>query len=465
MNSMHYDVIIIGAGLSGLAAGIRLSHYQKRVLILERHGLPGGLNSWFRRGGRQFDVGLHAVTNFAGPENRQAPLNKLLRQLRFRREDLDLCEQGFSTVEFPGRTLRFSNEFADFEASIAAAFPMQIDGFRRLVDRIKATESLSLQAVPVSARAVLAGYLTDPILVDMILEPLMYYGSAEADDIEFNQFCIMFQSLFLEGFWRPAAGVRPLLEMLVARYKENGGELRMRCGVKSLRTDGDLVTAVELDNGEVLTASSVLSSAGAAETFRLCEPAPEQAASQPLGALSYVESIFVLDCSPASLGVLPTITFFNNHDHFDYRSPAGLVDYRSGVLCAPNNFKIPAEKQPEPCLRLTHLANYAAWDVLPAEAYAAAKQEVLKRQLAFLETRAPGVSGHVVATDLFTPLTVTRFTGHLNGAIYGSPAKLRDGRTHCRNLFVCGTDQGFLGIIGSMLSGISITNAWLLRGE
>ena len=92
---------------------------------------------------------------------------------------------------------------------------------------------------------------------------------------------------------------------------------------------------------------------------------------------------------------------------------------------------------------------------MPAEAYAAAKQEVLKRQLAFLETRAPGVSGHVVATDLFTPLTVTRFTGHLNGAIYGSPAKLRDGRTHCRNLFVCGTDQGFLGIIGSMLSGIS----------
>ena len=66
MNNKHYDVIIIGTGLSGLAAGIRLSHYQKRVLILERHGLPGGLNSWFRRGGRQFDVGLHAVGRWCG---------------------------------------------------------------------------------------------------------------------------------------------------------------------------------------------------------------------------------------------------------------------------------------------------------------------------------------------------------------------------------------------------------------
>ncbi len=32
-----YDTIIIGAGLSGLAAGIRLAYYDKRVCVLERH--------------------------------------------------------------------------------------------------------------------------------------------------------------------------------------------------------------------------------------------------------------------------------------------------------------------------------------------------------------------------------------------------------------------------------------------
>ena len=32
-----YDTIIIGAGMSGLAAGIRLAYYEKRVCILERH--------------------------------------------------------------------------------------------------------------------------------------------------------------------------------------------------------------------------------------------------------------------------------------------------------------------------------------------------------------------------------------------------------------------------------------------
>ena len=44
-----YDTIIIGAGMSGLAAGIRLAHYDQKVCILERHYTIGGLNSFFIR--------------------------------------------------------------------------------------------------------------------------------------------------------------------------------------------------------------------------------------------------------------------------------------------------------------------------------------------------------------------------------------------------------------------------------
>ena len=69
---------------------------------------------------------------------------------------------------------------------------------------------------------------------------------------------------------------------------------------------------------------------------------------------------------------------------------------------------------------------------------------------------------HIVFTDLFTPLTIARFSRHLGGAVYGSPQKLKNGLTPLANLFLCGTDQGFLGIIGSMLSGISIANMYCL---
>ena len=69
----HYDVVIIGAGMSGLAAGIRLAYYDQRVCILERHTTIGGLNSFYRLRGRNYDVGLHAVTNYASPGTRTGP--------------------------------------------------------------------------------------------------------------------------------------------------------------------------------------------------------------------------------------------------------------------------------------------------------------------------------------------------------------------------------------------------------
>ena len=64
MNGSAYDTVIIGAGMSGLAAGIRLAYYDQRVCILERHTTIGGLNSFYRLSGRNYDMGLHAVTNY-----------------------------------------------------------------------------------------------------------------------------------------------------------------------------------------------------------------------------------------------------------------------------------------------------------------------------------------------------------------------------------------------------------------
>jgi len=67
--------------------------------------------------------------------------------------------------------------------------------------------------------------------------------------------------------------------------------------------------------------------------------------------------------------------------------------------------------------------------------------------------------------DMFTPRTIQKYTGHLGGAVYGAPHKSRDGRTSIKNLYICGTDQGFLGIIGAMLSGISMANLHVLSAE
>ena len=58
-----------------------------------------------------------------------------------------------------------------------------------------------------SAREFLGNTLNDRLLIEMLLCPLMWYGNARQDDMDFGQFCIMFRSIFLEGFARPFKGV------------------------------------------------------------------------------------------------------------------------------------------------------------------------------------------------------------------------------------------------------------------
>src|SRR6202008_2807305 len=121
-----YDPLIIGAGMSGLAAGIRLAYYDQRVCILERHTTIGGLNSFYRLRGRDYDVGLHAVTNFAVKGTKRGPLPMLLGQLPLSWDKLDLKPQRKSQIAFPSQTLEFTNDFQRLKADVAEKFPAQV---------------------------------------------------------------------------------------------------------------------------------------------------------------------------------------------------------------------------------------------------------------------------------------------------------------------------------------------------
>ena len=113
-------------------------------------------------------------------------------------------------------------------------------------------------------------------------------------------------------------------------------------------------------------------------------------------------------------------------------------------------------------VRLTALANYDRWARLDRDAYRVAKLRCYDRMAESATHHIPDFRHTVIDTDFFTPTTVRRFTGRENGAIYGTAQKHFDGRTHLDNLYICGTDQGMVGIVGALVSGISIANRYFL---
>lgn len=447
--------------MSGLSAGCRLAHYGQKVCILEKHSLVGGLNSFYRLNGRNHDVGLHAVTNFVPRGGKRGPMNRMLRQLRLTWDELGLIPQLGSRIDFPGIALRFTNDFAYFESEVRRHFPREVDGLRKLTEALVDYNDMGSYPVDVSARRVVGEYLRDPLLVEMIFCPLMYYGSARPGDMDFNQFSIMFRSIFLEGFARPWAGVRPLLKVLLKHYQDAGGELRLKTGVRRIRTGPDgVANGVELEDGTTLEAKNVVSSAGQRETLKLC--GMENPADTNPGELGFVETISVLDRQPRQLGHDATIVFFNNSPTFDYRRPEHPCDLRSGVICSPNNFNYERPLD-EGMVRITTLANYDYWSTLSPSDYQLAKLRWYDEITATAARYIPDFRSSVIDSDMFTPKTVFRFTGHENGAIYGAPRKNYAGTTPYKNLYICGTDQGMVGIIGAIISGITIANRYLLR--
>ncbi|MCI5159659.1 MAG: NAD(P)/FAD-dependent oxidoreductase, partial [Candidatus Electrothrix sp. AUS1_2] len=115
-------------------------------------------------------------------------------------------------------------------------------------------------------------------------------------------------------------------------------------------------------------------------------------------------------------------------------------------------------------VRVTNAANYALWRQVAAdkEQYRQLKEECGRLSAeAVSQLLGPYTQG-AVFQDSFTPMTIERFTEKRGGAVYGSPIKIKSGKTPFENLFIAGTDQGYLGIVGAMLSGVTVVNQHLL---
>jgi len=453
--------IVIGGGLSGLAAAIRLARFTADVVLLEQHTRLGGLNSYYYRNNTLFETGLHAITNYAESGNKRAPLNRLLRQLKIPRSSLNLHQQIASEICFPEqKSLIFSNDFKILEDEISHKFPKAIDAFVTLQRFLEDFDPF-VPAPFRSARSFLQEILGDKLLVDMLLCPLMYYGSSVEDDMDLSQFAIMFQAIYQEGFFRPQGTIRDFLNLLANHLQTLGGTIRRGTRVTQILQDGKTARGVKLDSGEIIESDHILSTIGYQETRIILGLEPEEQEPDRLG---FIETIFQLPGSAGSR--LPdnrTVIFYSENFPFSYSRPDDLADFSSGVICLPHNFQ---QRTPGETIevRSTHLASYSRWHAMHScrKHYNDAKKQAQSRSLRVIEKYLGKFRDDIVYEDTFTPMTIERYTAKRHGAIYGSPVKVKDGNIGYTNLFLAGTDQGFLGIIGSMLSGVSIVNQHIL---
>ena len=193
-------------------------------------------------------------------------------------------------------------------------FPRQIDNFRRLVASLHDYDQFGQSGAARSARKVVGEIIDDPLLVEMLLCPILFYGGSREHDIDFDQFSIMFRAIFLEGLARPH-GRHSVDPEDAGPAVQGAWAASFACG-RPWRRSSSRTTPSKRWCWRTARRSRPATCSRRPVGPRRCGCATTAGAGEepPPGRLSFVESISILDSQPRSLGCDKTIVFYNDSE-------------------------------------------------------------------------------------------------------------------------------------------------------
>jgi phytoene dehydrogenase-like protein len=262
------NVIVVGAGIGGLSAGILLSLGNYNVTVLEKNPVPGGLMRSYRRGGIDCPVGVHYV----GALGEREPLGILFRAMGISVDDLfsPMGEDGvIDRYLFDDFVFDLPASLNDYENNLKNAFPGDGSCIDRIIANLRevserfADFSFLTGGDPfqnldfyISLGEMLEQMGASATLRSVLAVPCNLIGVPPGD-------CpVIFHHMILAGYlfssWKLKEGGRAMTEAFVRRLQETGGRLLLNCDVREISVAQSKVTGVVLSSGERLSADVII---------------------------------------------------------------------------------------------------------------------------------------------------------------------------------------------------------------
>ncbi len=378
---MNKSVIVIGAGLGGLSAAIRLAKSGFSVRILEKNTSVGGKVNFVEEGGYKFDTGASLLTM-------RHVLEDLFEYAGRRLEDyLEIVRLNpICRYRWTDKTVfDASTDLQKTESEIEKISPPDVENFRRfLADARRKYE--------ISERTFLAHSLNDlpQLLRPKYLKDLLaisstktlsahnekYFRSPKLRQL-FNRFATYTGSSpyktpatfalipFVEfglGAWYVRGGIYRIPLALQKLAHELNVKIETDCAVEQIVVENKRAVGVRLKTGEILRSDFVVTNADAIETYRNLIDAQNRK-SFPDWRLDKIEpscSGFVL-----LLGIRRKFDSLAHHNIFfsdDYRSEFDAIFKQKHPAQNPTVYVCAASRtdetqSPEGCENLFVLVN------------------------------------------------------------------------------------------------------------
>ncbi len=270
-------VVVVGAGLGGLSAAMRLAGAGREVTLLEREQVPGGRAGRLQADGYSFDTGPTVLTMPDLIDDAFAALGEDYRQWL----DLIPLDPAYRAFYPDGSSL---DVFADPERMAAEIEtrigPEEAAGYRRFVDYVATMYSLEIRdfmdrnidspldlLTPNLARLVALGgfgrlqskvdsFLKDPRTRRIFSFQALYAGLAPHKALALYSVISYMDSV--AGVFLPRGGMHALPQAMAEAAAKHGVTIHYGVTVDAVETDGDRATAVTTTDGVRYPADAVV---------------------------------------------------------------------------------------------------------------------------------------------------------------------------------------------------------------
>ena len=453
-----YPIIVVGAGLGGLGAACQLALVRKKVLLLEKHNVPGGFATSFVRGRFEFEGALHELDGIGSPENKGS-LYDFLEKLGVLPDKLELKQvpEFYRSVFFDGydETIPFGLEA--YTEKFIELFPHEkegIEGFMEVCKAVRAgidyirgkqgkyTQQEILKEHPWLARVpaltlleLFNRFFKDKRLIAVIGQLWGYVGVPPSRVNAFI-YIAMIMSYLKYGAAFPAGRSHALTTSLVKAVEELGGTVRLNALVNRILVDDGKVCGVELLNGDIYRCKVVISNVNPICTAM--KMLPEDVVPE-----SYMKSIYApeigpsaisvylgLNATPKELGLNAHETFINEDDDLNnaFSSFHKLEPPKYMVAACYNHIYEEISPPGTTQLVLTSLQMGKLWQNVAPDQYFSIKDKMGDKMVDIVEkTISPNIRDYIEVAEVATPLTYYRYSKNIEGAIYGYTQDILNG--------------------------------------
>lgn len=435
-------MIIIGAGLAGLATGCYGQMNGYRIQIFEHHTQPGGVAAFWKRKGYLIDGGIHFLMGHRPGQS----IYDLYRELGVHQVRVaDMTTYGLIVDEASGRTLEVTQDLDQLESDLKSISSEDSRAIEYLIQGSRALQGFDMGDMDLMQPPELQGRFTMLKLLWKLRGAAKYFiGKAGKSVAEFVDSVpirdpwirTFFLNLFLPevpvwfvmsllamlanrqlGLLR--GGCQDFVQRLVQRYMNLGGQVTYKAIVEKILVKDNGAVGIQLVNGDKHYADVIVSAAdGYSTLFKMLDG---RYVSKQLKKM-YSKWDFIKPIVLISYGVAREFTEEPSMKLIWLKTPLkvgnetipgfGIRFFNYGDTFAPAGKTV---------VQVMFESEWDWWHKLQKDRsrYEAEKERLAAEILERLESHYPGVSQLVEMTDVATPNTFWRYTLNHRGAYMG----------------------------------------------